>query len=138
MKIKYKFLEHTADIKFQAFGESIEEAFANSLTAMFHSMYKKKVEKKHQSKIKVKGRDTENLLYNFLEEFLYMFDRKGIFLSKVDGIKIDRKKMQIECTFSWDSARKYKLNTAIKAVTYNDMFIKNNGRNWTIQVVLDV
>jgi SHS2 domain-containing protein len=35
---KFKFLEHTADIKFQAFGKTKEEAFKNSAFAMFYSM----------------------------------------------------------------------------------------------------
>ncbi|RLG11686.1 archease, partial [Candidatus Pacearchaeota archaeon] len=34
MREKYKFLEHTADIKFQAFGDSIEEVFKNSALAL--------------------------------------------------------------------------------------------------------
>ena len=35
---KYKFLEHTADIKFQAFGKSLEEVFSNCAYAMFNSI----------------------------------------------------------------------------------------------------
>lgn len=138
MGLKYKFLEHTADIKFQVFGRSLEEAFENALLAMFYSMYEKKVENKYQHKIKVKGNNIENLLYNFLEEFLYLFDSKGVFVSEVDDIKISLEKMEIECSFSGDLAKNYKLNTAIKAVTYNDMFIKESKGNWVIQIVLDV
>ena len=32
--MKYKFLEHKADAKFQAFGKSLEEAFSNAALAM--------------------------------------------------------------------------------------------------------
>ena len=32
---KYKFFEHTADAKFQAYGKSVEEAFSNAALAMF-------------------------------------------------------------------------------------------------------
>ena len=31
---KYKFLEHTADLKVQAFGKTLEEVFINSALAM--------------------------------------------------------------------------------------------------------
>jgi len=41
--MKYKFLEHKADIKFRAFGENVSEAFENSALAMFNAMYKGKV-----------------------------------------------------------------------------------------------
>lgn len=136
--LNHKFIEHTADIKFQAFGRTIEEAFANSLIAMFSSMYEKKVERKYKHYVKIKGTDEKNLLYNFLEEFLFLFDSKGVFVSKVESIKIDREKMELECFVSGDVAKNYKIHTAIKAVTYNDMIIREEKGRWMIQVVLDV
>ena len=33
--VKFRFLEHTADAKFQAYGKNIEEAFSNAALAMF-------------------------------------------------------------------------------------------------------
>ena len=33
MAEKFKYLEHTADAKFQAFGRTLEEAFANAVLA---------------------------------------------------------------------------------------------------------
>ena len=32
--MKYKFIEHTADIKFQAYGKTINEIFENSILAI--------------------------------------------------------------------------------------------------------
>ena len=43
--MKYKFLEHTADIKFQAFGKSIEKAFVNSAKAIVKTIYSKKIKR---------------------------------------------------------------------------------------------
>ena len=73
-KSNFKFLEHTADIKFQAFGKSIEEVFENSTLAMFNSMYDGKVKNKKSFKINVKGNDFEREFYNFLEELLFLLD----------------------------------------------------------------
>ena len=89
--MKYKFLEHTADIKFQAFGENIEEVFENSALAMFNAMYGGKVKEKKSFKINVKGKDFESLLYNFLEEILFLFDSENFFMAKVKNIKITEK-----------------------------------------------
>ena len=33
---KYEYLEHTADIKFLAYGETVEEVFENAALAMFN------------------------------------------------------------------------------------------------------
>ena len=38
--MKYKYLDHTADAKFQAFGKSLEEAFENAALAAFNIIVK--------------------------------------------------------------------------------------------------
>ncbi len=136
--IQYKFLEHTADIKFQAFGKTIEECFSNCAYAMIKSICEQKVKAKKLFSFKVQGNDLENLLYNFLEEFLFLFDSKKIVLSKINKIKIDANKFKLECSFYGDSTEDYNFNSDIKAVTYNDMFIKKQKNKFVAQVVLDV
>jgi SHS2 domain-containing protein len=136
--VKYKFLDHTADIKFQAYGKTIEEAFENSALAMLSDIYGKKVKETKKIKIKVKGGDFEGLLYNFLEEFLFLLDSKGFLACKVKKIKIDKKNFKLEAELFGDDAKNYGFTNTVKAITYNDMFVKNNNRKWVIQVVLDV
>jgi SHS2 domain-containing protein len=136
MRQKYKFLEHTADIKFQAFGNSLEEVFENSALAMFSSMFSGKVEEKIEEKIEVKGNDNENILYNFLEELLFLFDRKGFFLSKIKNLKIKGNKLTAELL--GDKAKNYEISIDAKAVTYNEMFIKKIKDTFVAQVVIDV
>ena len=55
---KYKFLEHTSDIKFQAEGKTIEEAFENAAYALAETMTKGvKVNAKINWKIDAGGKD---------------------------------------------------------------------------------
>ena len=136
--MKFKFLEHTADVKFQAFGKTLEGVFANAALAMFNVMYKDPIKKTKKFRIKVDGRDLESLLYNFLEEFLFLLDTKGFFLSKINKIKIDPKKFVLEADVEGDDAENYEINLGVKAVTYNDMFIKKQKDRWIVQVVIDV
>jgi SHS2 domain-containing protein len=137
---KYEFLEHTADIKFQAFGRTLEEVFANSALAMTNAMYDGKVKEKIKRKIKVKGKDFEGLLYNFLEELLILLDSRNFFLSKIKKIKINKKGKEkiLEAEVFGDYAKNYKICLDVKAVTYNQMFVKQEKGKWVTQVVLDV
>lgn len=137
MKEKFKFLEHTADVKFQAWGGSLNECFENSALAMFQAMYEGKVKSKMKKKIKVKGRDLESLLYNFLEELLFLLDTENLFLSKIK-IKIDEKKLELGGIVEGDLASNYKISLDVKAVTYNSMFVKKEKDKFISQVVLDV
>ncbi|MCK5043828.1 archease [Candidatus Pacearchaeota archaeon] len=135
---KFKFLEHTADIKFQAFGKNIEEAFENSALAMFTSMFEGKVNKKKSFKINVKGKDFENLLYNFLEELLFLFDSEKFFLANIKNIKIDKENFKLDAEVFGDDTENYEIHLDVKAITYNEMFVKEKKDNWVTQVVLDV
>ena len=137
--MKYKFLEHTADVKFQAFGKSIEEVFENSALAFGESVCGKiKVEEKHEKKFEVKRKDFESLLYNFLEELLYLLDAENFLFAKIKKIKIDGKNFKLNAVALGDKASNYKFTNNVKAVTYNDMFVRKEKGIWKTQVVLDV
>ena len=135
--MKFKFLEHTADIKFQAFGKSLNEVFENSSLAMFNAMYEGKIKSKKKLKISVKGKDSESLLYNFLEEFLILFDTKGFFLAKAKA-KINESKKTLNAEVFGDDAKNYGIHVDVKAITYSEMFVKKIKGKWVSQVVLDV
>ena len=80
--MKYIYLDHTADIKFQAFGKSLNEVFSNSAYAMINILCEEKVKEKITKKIKVKGIDKKALLYSFLEEILFLLNTKQFLSSK--------------------------------------------------------
>jgi SHS2 domain-containing protein len=132
-----KFLEHTADIKFQAFGENLEKAFENAALALTKSMYGGKVKAKKKATFNVKGQDLESLLYSFLEEFLFLFEAKGLIASKIK-VKISKDKKSLSAEILGDNSKNYKIETHIKAITYNEMFVKQEKGKWVCQVVLDI
>lgn len=136
--MKFKFLSHTADIKFQASGSSIKEVFENSALAVFNTIYNKKIKERKKFKIKVKGHDLESLLYNFLEEFLILIDSKNFLPAKIKILKMDLEKFKIEAKILGDNAENYEISMHVKAITYNEMFIKKKENKWVSQVVLDI
>ena len=138
MREKYKFLEHTADIKFQAFGDSIEEVFKNSALALKEIIVGKiKIKEKIKKEFVIEkpNDDKEKALYNFLEEFLYLLDAEDFLFSKV-ALKFFQNRLQVKVI--GDKASNYKFINPVKAITYNEMFIKKQNNKWIAQVVLDV
>lgn len=137
MKDKFVFLEHTADVKFQAFGKNVEEMFGNSALALKKTICELKIKEGEEKKIEVKGKDFESLLYNFLEEFLYLLDAEDFLLSRIKDIKL--RGFNLKAVVVGDKAHNYKFTNNVKAVTYSDMFVKKDeAGNWLSQVVLDV
>ncbi len=138
---KFKFLEHTADAKFQAFGKNLEEAFSNAALAMFSIIVDTdKVKPKIEKKIFVESENKESLLYDFLAELLVLLDSVPFLLNKVKSLKIEKgKKYKLTAVVVGDSdVKSYETKMHIKAMTYSEMFIKELPDKTTVQVVVDI
>ena len=135
---KFKFFKHTADIKFKAFGKTINEVFENSALALFRVLYDGTVKEERIYKIKAKGNDLESLMYNFLEEFLILFDSRNFLPCKIKNFKLNEKKLKIVAEVSGDDIANYRAHVHVKAITYSEMFVKKLKNRWVSQVIVDV
>ena len=135
---KYKFLPHTADVKFQARGKTLAEAFKNCAYALAETITNyKKVKPTTEKTIEIESENQESLLYDFLEQFLILLDSEGFLLNKIKALKIIKNKLQ--ATIIGDTKpENYEIDTHIKAVTYQEMFIKKQKDQYLIQVILDI
>jgi len=134
---RFVFLPHTADIKFRAFGKNIEEVFENSALAFTNVLYEGKVKKNKKKTFAVKGRDFEALMFRFLEELLFLFETEGFLIANVK-VKLSKDKKSLKAEALGEEKREKEARHYIKAVTYNDMFVKKSENKWTAQVVVDV
>ncbi|MBW3011563.1 archease [Candidatus Woesearchaeota archaeon] len=132
--MKYEFLEHTADAKFRAYGRDLEEQFANAALAMYSIFVDtENVDADIEKEVEVEGSDEKSLLYNWLEELLYLIDAEEFMLNSVKEIKIEKFKLTATLVGS-KFKEKYELLGGVKAATYNEMEITPEY----VQVVVDV
>jgi len=137
--MSYTFLEHTADVKFRATGTTLEEVFTDSAMALKEIVCGNiEISDAVEKEVVVEGKDLEGLLYDFLEEFLVLLDSEDFLLNKIKEIKIDENEFKLRAVVSGDKAEKYKFTNDVKAVTYNDIFVRTEGDKFVAQVVLDV
>ncbi len=134
--MKYQFLEHTADIKFQAYGKTLSEVFENSVLAVKEYISRGEKIKSTKGKIiEVSGTDLESLFYNFLDELIYLLDAENFIATKA---KITIRGYNLHAELYGDNASNYKDLDHIKAATYAEMYIKKTPKGWIAQAVLDV
>jgi SHS2 domain-containing protein len=140
-EMKYEFMNHTADAQFRAYGSSLEEAFQNAAEATANLMWEtEKIKPAKRKNVKVKGRDKKQMLVNFLEEILFLFESDDFLVHSIEDLSIhkDKKGYQLKAYFEGDKiSDKYEIFGSIKAVTYNDMIIESND-SYMIQVVVDI
>ena len=138
----YEYLPHTADVKFRAYGKTLEEAFTNAATAMYGVMVDTtKVKAKITKNISASGSDLPSLLQQFLEQFIILLDTDNFFLSTIKTIKISSSggNYFLTAVAAGDEAKNYEtIGPQVKACTYNSMLVKQEGKKWVVQVVVDI
>ena len=133
--MKYRYLEHTADLYVEVYGKNLREIFENAAIAFYDSIcYIEKVDKKIKREINVDGEDIQELLINFLNELLYIFEVDGFIASEINvdvGKKINAilvgEKYQIE---------KHGAKYNIKAATYHGLEI--NEKEGYARILFDI
>jgi len=137
--MSYEFLEHTADVKFRAKGLTLEEAFVSAAGAMNETIRGDiKIIEQRAVTFDVKGKDFEELLYNFLEEFLFLLDAEDFLVSSIKEIEINKETFELKAIVLGDSAENYKFTNDVKAVTYSEMKVSEENDEFVCSVVLDV
>ena len=135
--MKFTFLEHTADIKFKAFGKTLNDVFESCALAFSDYVSRgSKIRAVKKKTIRLEGKDNESLLYQFMDELVYLIDAEGFVVSDAE-VKV--KDMKLEAVVYGDKVGNYKELDHVKAATYAEMHVKplKNGL-WEAQVVLDV
>src|SRR3989344_6325113 len=136
MKEKFKFLSHTGDIKFRAYGKTLEDTFNNCALAISSIFSRgKKIKPLIIKNFSIECKDNESLIYKLIEELIYFFDAENFIVSKTE-VKIDNLKANI--TVYGDKTSNYLDLDAIKSPTYAEMYIKKKVNLWEAQIVVDV
>ncbi len=139
----FKFLEHTADVYFEARGETLEEVFEEAAKAMFSVITDiSKVEKRVKKRIEGEGIDLFNALYRWLEELLILHDAEGLVFSEfhVEYVREEGEVVKFagEALGEPFDESKHVKGTEVKAVTYSMMEISKDNGCWYARVVLDI
>jgi len=132
--MKYEFLEHTADTKFRAYGESLNEVFANAGLAFMEVITDPaSVKRDVKKEFTVQAEDLKSLLYDFLEELLILHESENLLFNQFE-VKINKEDFSLT-TIAWgETIKDHELRNPVKAITYSEMKVSEE----MAQVVLDL
>ncbi len=143
-KAGFEFRDHTADIQVRSWGSSLEEAFSQTAYSLMATITPdlKKITPKVKRKITIKAEDKEALLFDFLSEFLYIFDVDGLVFSQIYVSKIEKfnDNYELQATlegekFNWN---KHEIGIEVKAITYSFLNIEEKHASTIIDIVYDI
>lgn len=139
MVTKFRFIDHTGDAGVRVYGESLPALFGHAAEALFESMTEPgKISESESIPISVEASGLEELLVAWLNEFLFLFDTKGLLFRRFEIDSLTEHHLDaIARGETYDGAR-HPIKTPIKAVTYHGLQIWRNNRVWEAQIIFDL
>jgi SHS2 domain-containing protein len=135
----YEILNHPADEKFHAEGETKEEAFGEAVKAL-GEITGGKTSGMYTHTIKCKSENLEALLYDFLDDLIVLQDTEGVLVSHADDLSVEESGdgWELEASILVDNITSDMNLLDIKAPTYNEMKVDYEDGKWVLEAVLDV
>ncbi|CAH1773629.1 unnamed protein product [Owenia fusiformis] len=139
---KYEYLDHTADVQLHAWGDDLKEAFEQCAVSMFGYMTElNTVDMVDKKEIEASSDDMAGLLFQFLDECLFVFSCDPYFIVKKVRInEFNKENFTIKATcygeeFDLD---KHPQGTEVKAITYSNMQIYDKEDQHEVFVIIDI
>ena len=128
-----------ADLLVEGRGKTLGEAIANVALGMLNSITPLEgIKEKETYTVVAEGTDIQSLIFNILDELLYLNDYEGL-TAKNLTIEVDEKNLKAKAKARGErfSAETHEVGIAVKAVTYHMMIVENKGGEWIVRVVFD-
>ncbi len=139
----YRFLEGiaVADLAFEATGKDLNDLFTNAAMAMLVSQVDvKTVAPKVTKKIVLENEDVGQLLFDFLNEIIYLKDAEQLVFKDVKVAIVKNAVYKLSASFRGETIdpKKHKLGNDLKAVTMHKFKVEQTKTGWKCQVVVDI
>ena len=132
----------TADVAFEAYGKTVEEMFTHAGLATEEVMVDLNTIKpvtKH--KIELKNKDIGKLLYDFLEELVFLKDKDLLLFNKFElKITHTQKEYHLQGNMYGEviNQKQHTLMCDVKAITLHMFNVEQTTTGWKARVVLDI
>jgi SHS2 domain-containing protein len=133
----------TADIAFEATGESVEQVFAAAAEATMNVMVEelRSIEARVEKHIDLKNRDLDMLLFDLLQELVYYKDAEQLLL-RIEAIAITEGDgtylLHASATGEKLDPERHEQRVDVKAVTLHQFRLQKTDGIWKALVILDI
>lgn len=146
LTVPYRYLEDiaTADVAFEALGDTVEELFVAAAEASMNVMVDElsSIEMIEHRRIRLTTEALDMLLFDFIQELIYFKDAEQLLL-RVRQISIEQKNgdvcLQADVYGEVLDPVKHALNVDVKAVTLHRFTVEQTpSTGWKATVILDI
>jgi SHS2 domain-containing protein len=135
----HEFFDHAADVGIRCRATSVDELFLTAARAMLEWAGPAPEGRESVSlRVSLEAEDLEALLVRWLQEILYLFDHRRLYFVAANSLRVADTALQGELLARpWDpsSCSEYQ---EIKAITYHQLRVCEEGGSWHASVILDI
>ena len=132
----YNFVDHTADIAFEIYAKDLNELLRDAALAFYEAfVFTEKIGDHIQREIEIEESSVDYLLYNWLNEILYLFD-----VEHFGGKKVDVKVMsgRAKGKIYGDVLDPQKIKLELKAITLHNFRVEKRNGGYYAYIVIDI
>ncbi len=135
---RYRAIDHTADLGLQVWGRTLPELFVHAAEGMcalyFHLPA---VRPREERAIVATGHDHEEVLVDWLRQVLYGIEVDQFLPRRFAVERLEEARLEGVVRGEPFDPSRHRWRTGIKAVTYHDLHIGQEGDLWTARVIFD-
>ena len=138
--IPFEYLEHTADVKFRAYGATPEEMLSHAAAALFQTMVDPATVRILESwEVELEATTLEDLAYKWLSEIVFLFETESAVFGSF-GVELQENgSWRLEARIGGEriDLERHAFQNEVKAITMHQFQVRKN-EHWCLQVILDV
>lgn len=137
--MSYTLLDHVADVKFHAEGDSLAEALGSSVDAFADITGGHDLGATDRRVVEVEAENLDALVFDFLDRLIYLQEVDGVVVVDAGEVTLHEAGDGLAVRAELDTAP-IEPDTAlldIKAPTYSEMLVEESD-GWTVEAVLDI
>jgi len=129
----HEWRSHTAEIELAIEADTVEQVFAEAVTAFGELVAMDGSGKQMHYQLAVESADREALLVEWLQELIFLADTESFVPERAEDIRLDGNSLRATLV-----GRRAPVDPLVKAATYHELRFADEDGVWHARVVLDV
>jgi SHS2 domain-containing protein len=139
MRKGFRFIDHTADVGVIVRGEDLPQLFEQAAMAFFALLTdRRRIRIVGSREIGLEATSVEELLVNWLGEFLYLFDTQGWLFRRFGIRELGHGHLRARVWGELYNEERHPVRTLIKAVTFHQLRVRQEMGIWKAQIIFDL
>ncbi len=137
--MKFRFIDHTADVAFEVYGSSLKELIENATLAFYEAFVDlSRLKVDTEKSLEVEADSPDYLLFNWLNELLFMFETE-FFAGKDVSVEVEENnELKARGKIRGGKITPEIVKTEPKAITFHKFRVERKDGKWVAFVIVDI